>query len=242
MAEEAVSFHVAGMTVRGDLHIPSPGMPCVVLCHGLESHKDTVKWRTFAHKLTDSGLAVLRFNFRGCGEGLERSDGAFEDTTLTSRVQDLKAALDFLGTQDIDHDRVAAIGSSLGGAVVIAADDPRLRVLALLATPAWLGMLDPSPSAEFLLLPSGQRLHRHFSEDAKRYDLPSALARQRKPVLVLHGSNDQLVPVEQAHTLYACAAQPKHLSIIADGDHSFHQPEQLEQVMESAIGWVRQHL
>ena len=63
MPESTVSFRVRGMTLRGNLHIPSSGAPCVVLCHGLEAHKDTEKWRTFAHRLAGAGFAVLRFNF-----------------------------------------------------------------------------------------------------------------------------------------------------------------------------------
>lgn len=242
MAEETVSFQVAGVTLRGDLHMPGPGAPCVVLCHGLEAHKDTEKWRTFAHNLAGAGFAALRFNFRGCGEGSECSDGAFEETTVTSRVQDLKAALDFLGTQDVDHGRIGAVGSSLGGSVVIAAEDPRLKVLVLLATAALMGLRAIDPSVEFRLLPSGLRLHRRFTEDAKQYDLPAALARQSKPVLILHGSVDELVPVEQAHTLYDSAAQPKRLSIIQGGDHSFHQPHHLKQIVDMTVEWLRRHL
>ena len=242
MAEEAVSFHVEGMTLRANLHIPSPGAPCIVLRHGLEAHKDTEKWRTFARSLTGAGFATLRFSFRGCGEGPESSDGAFEDTTLTSRVRDLKAALDFLGKRAVDHDRMGAVGSSLGGSVVIAAEDPRLKVLVLLATGAWMGLGAIDPSAELISLPSGRRLNRRFAEDAKRYDLPSALARQRKPTLILHGSNDDLVPIEHAHTLYASAAEPKRLCIIPGGDHSFHQPHHLKQIVDATVEWIRQHL
>jgi len=52
--------------------------------------KDSGKWPTIASRLYDEGYACLRFNFRGCGEGPERSEGKFEDVSLTGRMHACK--------------------------------------------------------------------------------------------------------------------------------------------------------
>ena len=94
---ETVEFDSEGYRLIGNLHLPlNTNAPCTVLCHGLVSSKDSEKWLTFASRLEDEGVASLTFNFRGCGWGKEYSEGEFQDTTLTDRIKDYKAALDFL--------------------------------------------------------------------------------------------------------------------------------------------------
>ena len=87
-------------------------------------------------QLAAAGVLGLRFDARGAGrtpighEGLEPS--------LAGKAADARAALAFLRQQpDCDRDRVFLIGHSQGGLVAmhVAADDPALRGLALLATP-----------------------------------------------------------------------------------------------------------
>ena len=93
MAERKVTFNIDGQTLKGDFQLPKPGAPCVFLCHGMEGSKDGAKWPMLAGSLADVGLGSMRFNFRGCGDGDETSEGSFEDTSLTGRVADLKAAM-----------------------------------------------------------------------------------------------------------------------------------------------------
>lgn len=242
MSERPVTFQVDGLTLHGNLATSREKSPCVVLCHGLEGHKDSEKWRMLSQRLINAGFATLRFNFRGCGEDEELSDGIFEESTLSARVRDLKAAMDFLKSCNVDYDRIGAVGSSLGGAVVISADDPRLQTLVLLATPASMKMNNSGSAREVVELASGRRLDGRFFEDASKYNMPSILARQLRPTLIIHGSNDDVVPVKHALQLHECVDAPKKLCIISDADHSFHEPTHLNQAITNILDWMKEHL
>ena len=118
-----------------NLNLPQEGAPGVLMSHGLESSKDGDKWLVLSPRLYDAGFASLRFSYRGCGEGEEKSQGEFKDTTLTGRVSDYKAAIDFLYQARINNTRLGVIGSSFGGTVALAARDDRIRAIVTLATP-----------------------------------------------------------------------------------------------------------
>src|SRR6266702_2311824 len=62
------------------LHVPEGRrrVPCVVACHGLGASKDSDKYLLLGAELPAAGLALARFDFRGCGE----SSGDEEDTTI----------------------------------------------------------------------------------------------------------------------------------------------------------------
>ena len=66
---ERVEFRSEGYKLVGNLHCPCENAPCVLLCHGIASSKDSEKWLTVACNLEDEGYSALRFNFRGCGWG-----------------------------------------------------------------------------------------------------------------------------------------------------------------------------
>jgi alpha/beta superfamily hydrolase len=140
---ELVTFYSETQRIFGNFHLPYEGSPCVVNLHGLESSKDSGKWPTVAARLCDEGYACLRFNFRGCGEGPEKSEGLFEDVTLTGRISDFKCALQFLqDTGKVDMRRLGVIGSSFGGMVVIGAQDRRVKVMVIMETPYKISRFD----------------------------------------------------------------------------------------------------
>jgi hypothetical protein len=114
---ESTPFYVEGHRLWGTLHHPANARPpCIIGLHGLEGEKDRGKWPVFADRFCEAGYAFLRFNFRGCGMGRERSEGQFEDTTLTGRIRDYEAALRVLGERGgVNGQRVGVVGSSFWG-------------------------------------------------------------------------------------------------------------------------------
>ena len=113
MHTQTVEFTSEGQTVRGDLIVPAPGSPCILMSHGFEASKDGAKWSFLTPRLLDRGYTLLKFNYRGCGYGSDASDGLFEKTTLSARIADYRAALDFLQDTDVDPNRIAVIGLKL---------------------------------------------------------------------------------------------------------------------------------
>ena len=126
---ETVTFQSGGLELAGTLHRPvsEPGpVPGVVICHGFGGNSGGAGYGILTRDLAGAGYAVLRFDFRGCGaSGGEPGRVIFEE-----EVEDLRAAATFLAAQPgVDAGRIAAIGASMGGAVVIsgAAADARIR-------------------------------------------------------------------------------------------------------------------
>ena len=124
--------------LAGVFHLPREEVStCVITCHGLYSSKDSRKYVDIARRFCREGIAVLRFDFRGCGE----SGGRFEETSLVGRIEDLDDALN--SVKEKGYESVGVTGSSLGGtvAVLTAAKDKRVKALVTWATPCHLNEL-----------------------------------------------------------------------------------------------------
>ena len=234
-------FYSEDKLLFGNLHLPRENAPCIVTLHGLESSKDGYKWPIIAKKLYEKGYACLRFSFRGCGEGEEKSEGSFEDTNLTERIKDYKAALKFLENCKVDVNRIGIIGSSFGGMVALASQIERIRALAIISTPYKIPEEIFEEENGFLVLPSRRRLKKSFLEDLRKYDLLE-MVRNAPPLLIIHGGKDEIVPVEQAYKLYEHAREPKRLEIFENADHAFTEPKNLDKAIELILEWFEKFL
>ncbi len=246
MHKQAV-FYSQGVALRADHNLPFKGAPCVILSHGLEGDKDGAKWKLLSERLYDSGFASLRFNYHGCGEGTEKSDGDFEDSFLSRRILDFKAALDYAEELDIDNRRLGAIGSSLGGTVIIASGDARIRAMVSLATPYSFkkpaeDYPDLNKGTGLVDLPSGRKIKSTFFHEIREFDAGKALSNLDYPLMVIHGSADQVVPVEDGQKIYQKARGCKELKIIKNGNHSFDDPVHLAQIVDLSCRWLKKHL
>lgn len=241
--EKKVTFVSEGMKLRGDLHTPRDNAPCIITLHGLEGDKDRGKWPKVASYLYEAGYACFRFNFRGCGEK-EKSDGEFEDLTLSGRIEDYKAALEYIRSEDIDSKRVGVIGSSLGGMVAIGGKQKVNAVVTVgspYKVPRYGKPLIPREEGDYYILPSGSRFKKDFYEDIQKYDLTQDV-KKAPPLMIIHGSSDEVVPLEHAQILYDSAAEPKDLQIIEGADHTFSNPVQLDRAVKLAVEWFNKYL
>ncbi len=92
-------------------------------------------FRQVADTLSRVGIAVLRLDDRGFGA----STGNFSTSTTLDFADDIRAALAYLRSRpDVDGDRLALVGHSEGGIIapMVAASDPKLRAIAIMAGPA----------------------------------------------------------------------------------------------------------
>jgi uncharacterized protein len=178
-------------------------------------------FRDIAHELSANGIAVLRLDDRGTGA----STGIFSDATSADFADDMRAAVDFLRHHpSIDADRVGLIGHSEGGLIapMIAADDPGIAAIVLIAGPAQTGrdiiryQLRTSMDLDESLTPVQrdsifQVRMAELQETAERsvwleyfldYDpLSTAHRVTTVPVFIVHGETDLQVTVDQAHDL-----------------------------------------
>ncbi len=213
--EQSVVIYNQGRKIFANFYLPYEGAPCILMSHGFESSKDGDKWLILAPRFYDAGFASLRFSYSGCGEGEEKSGGEFEDTTLTGRVSDYRAAIDFLCQTGIEATRLGVVGSSFGGMIVLAARDDRIKAMVALATPYSISL----PSQEelghikdkgYFELESGRRLRIDFFDNLGQYNILGEVKKIQCPLFIIHGSLDEVVSIKQAHKLYSHANEPKY--------------------------------
>lgn len=250
MNEQRVTFgNCRGETLVGVLHHAGEERKAgsVILCHGMESDKNSDKLIVLSRRLAASGIATLRFDFSYVGE----SGGKFENITYSGEVEDLRAAFDRM--QDEYPGKTAILGSSMGGTVALmfAAQEPRVAALVTIAAP-----LHPENFPKRILtarqikkwrdrghtLYNGRRLNVTLLEDLERIQVADAVRQIRCPVLILHGDADEVVPVAEAFELHDCINHVKRLSILKDTDHRLANPAGTRQAMAEAVAWLKEHL
>jgi predicted alpha/beta-fold hydrolase len=93
---------------------PKPGLPLVILIHGLTGSQDSLYIFTMARLLLDRGMRVLRLNLRGAGP----SRAVCTQHYYAGRSQDFRALLAVL-PEELTRDGMVAVGYSLGGAMLL---------------------------------------------------------------------------------------------------------------------------
>ncbi len=179
-------------------------------------------FREIADTLGRRGIAVLRYDDRGVGA----SGGASSRNNATSAdfADDVAAVIAYLRTRaDIDGTRIALAGHSEGGfiAPMVAAKDPTVRAIALLAGTGYNGRRILEFQNENGIKASVQLTE--TQRDSLRRTVPraldslaaanpwmgyfmktqpaTALRKVKQPTLVLQGDTDQQVTPEQADSI-----------------------------------------
>ena len=248
-----VSFESNGALLRGSFHVPrgAPPFPAVIVCHGFtgtrfEPHRIFVKLSLL---LEGSGIASLRFDFFGSGE----SDGNHEGVTVSREVDDALAAVRFVEQLAcVDSARLAILGLSLGGLVAaLCAEKVRtFRGVCLWAPVAdahelWTSRLTStarkSLSRRGWTDNGGNKVGNDFVQELGSFKPVSALSKANVPVLVLHGSQDTVVPVDHGRA-YHNACPGSTFIEVAKADHTFNSVAAEKRVLEKSIEWLKARL
>jgi uncharacterized protein len=232
------TFDSDGYRLVGTLYLargdePKPTALLLHGCPGLEKNLD------LAALLRDRGWNSLLFHYRGCWGSAGRYD-------LRTIPRDVIAAVGYLADcPHVDSSRIAVVGHSLGGwaAIVTASVEPRLRAVAVYGAPARLGAglrLDPdlveSEFSRFLAV-TPEEFAAQRDEVAEQVNALEAVAAiAPRPLLVVHGTADLWVPVEQARELRARAGPSCRYVEVDGANHSFswHRTE----LRDLIAGWL----
>jgi hypothetical protein len=235
MKTENVSFRSEGLRISAVLHLPAKAKPsCIVASHGLLSSKDSDKFVALGERFSREGTALLRFDFRGCGE----SEGTLEQSTVTARISDLSSAIQFVGSHPDLKNRIGLLGSSLGGYVSLikAATAKEVSAVVLWAAPFHLDGIESKKDAEGMP-PLGEA----FIRNLKKHRLLPLLPRVSN-CLVIHGEADELVPVDQAWEIFHHLGSNKEIHIIEGGDHRLTDPGHRQRAMDLSVTWFKKFL
>lgn len=177
-----------------------PNQTTVLFLHGNAGH---IGHRMpLVRQLLDAGFGVLLLEYRGYGsnEGHPSEKGLYEDG---------QAAIRFLQAANVEPQQVMLFGESLGTGVAteLAAQYP---VCALVLQSPFTSMTDLA------------RFHYPwvFLKPWDRFDSFSKIQSIHAPLLILHGTQDDIVPIAQARKLFAQAQEPKKMLEFNESSHN----------------------
>jgi alpha/beta superfamily hydrolase len=215
----------------------------LVLCHGFPAgpRGASTSGETYpelaASLANATGWTVLTFNFRGTGE----SAGDF---SLGGWLTDLRAAVDRL-TGAVDAG-VWLAGFSVGGALAlcVAGEDERIRGVASLAAPADFEAWAAEPAAFLgharelgVIRKSGfpADFAAWAAELSEARPLQSISKIPPRPVLLVHGDNDDVVPLSDGRALADAAGGEVDFRVVAGGSHRLRHDPRATALLQ---GWL----
>jgi len=217
---------VEGTLIQGEAFNPFQGgssHPTLVLCHGIPSGESGVAqgkkgYHFWGRFLARRGYPVVIFNFRGTG-------ASHGNLNLKEWPLDLQAVLNgYVADINPEIPGFVLIGFSAGAATAVetASEDMRVKGTALAACPAdfqfFFERFSLEEAVEWmktvgLFRDKDYPLHKEsWQEDflsirpVEKINLLSP-----RPLLLLHGELDELVPLEHASRLYERAGEPCQL-------------------------------
>ena len=213
-----------GVQIKG-WFIPNPSSDkTIILMHGWGMNRGDVFKNTYF--LHDLGYNLMYFDFRALGEsgGTVSSIGYLE-------VKDLQAAIQFLkDTRPFACEKIGLYGLSMGGMVAIceAAQNPEIKCVVAEASYysfrrvvsrwAWVHNKVPYfPLMPIVLHYMRRNLAANPERYSPKYNIPKIAPR---PVFIIHGRYDNLVPAAQAKMLFKCAGEPKEIWLVPGAKHN----------------------
>lgn len=234
--------------------------PILIFCHGYKGFKDWGAWNLMAEDFAKRDFVFVKFNFAFNGGTLEDPIDfpdldAFGENTYTKELDDLEVLIDWIYSEDFpasevaDRSNICLMGHSRGGGIVVikAAEDRRIKKLVTLASVSDFG--DRFPTGEELKaweqkgiayientrtkqqMPHLFEFYEDFKNNEERLTISRAAKLLEIPVLIIHGTADPTVSVEDGHQLNEWIPNSE-LILLQGSDHVF----------EASHPWNRDHL
>jgi uncharacterized protein len=241
----------APLIIRGEARVPDSAKGTVVICHGFKGFAHFSFFPYVAQQLAERGFRAITFDFSGSGVGDDRetftNPDAFTHNTYTQELDDLEAVVTEARVRHWIDDSYGLFGHSRGGgtAILHAARDPAVKSLvtwaAIASTNRWTpdvvaewrerGFIDIANARTGDVIPLSTDLLREVEQHGEmRLNIAFAASRIDVPWLIVHGREDETVPVNEAERL-ASLAGPKAELLILDGvNHSFGGKHPLAEV------------
>ena len=267
---ETVSIEANGRTIPAIVTLPAGEgpFPAVVFNHGHGGSKDeNTGFGGIAEALAEAGIASIRMDFPGCGD----STKPFTENTLSNMIADSNAAKDYLvANYPVDADKLGILGYSMGGrlaSMIIGEEDCPYQAAVLLAGAVGdgeelaNGMAKDGSAADYkeaieIAEKEGKYTTTNqygtvldFSADWFKDAVASKplenAANFTKPVLVIYGDKDTVVPAE-VNKLSVEAYSDVEEIVVPDADHGYgfysDQPDVTAMVEGSITDFFAEHL
>lgn len=250
--------------------------PVLLFCHGYKGFKDWGAWNLMAETFAKKGFLFIKFNFAFNGGTLEEPIDfpdldAFGENTYTKELDDLEVMINWISSEDFpyaemaDLSRFTLIGHSRGGGVVVikAAEDERIQKLITLAAVSDFG--ERFPKGEELAawkqkgiayienmrtkqqMPHLFDFYEDFMQNEERLTISKSAKKLKIPTLIIHGTADPIVSVENAENLKEWIPNSE-LFLLEGSDHVFEAshpwnkdelPPAMEKIISKATEFIK---
>jgi len=224
--------------------------PCLIIMHGYGGDKNGLQM--LAPAFAARGIATFAIDAEYHGDRKQPGSdilGAYiyrNRDALRQTVIDLRRAIDFLQSRrEIDAKRIGYIGLSMGGILggILAGVDERVQAPILIVAGGDWGYLfakSQHPAAAQLRQKQPELFNnpQKVNEVLGPVDPVNWVGRiSPRPLLMINGKDDQIVPKECTERLFAAAKQPKEIVWLEGG----HLP-QPDAVLRTVDEWLNKHL
>ena len=222
--------------------------PIAVVIHGFTGNKEERHILAVCKALNELGVATLRADMYGHGE----SGGEFRNHTLFKWLTNAMTLIDYARHLDFATD-LYLCGHSQGGLTAILAAamerdvvkgliplSPAVMIPEIARQGELLGQgFDPEHIPEVLNSWDGRELSGNYARVAQTIRVEDAVAKYRGPVLIVHGDEDEAVPVKYAHEIAAQYANAE-LVIVPGDTHCYDR--HLDAVIDAVKRWMGERL
>ncbi len=244
-----------GLLLKGFLCLPANYTPekhptAIIFLHGFPSNAEGFSSQRMCRLMRKRPYLFLTFSFSHSPP----SDGKFENKLMSREVEDIKCAIDFL-ERNYPFRKLVLMGHSTGAidAALYAHKDKRISKLILTGAVHDLKnatrydftdiqMHDFWTKGCITYNRPGHWVHRKklkkaFYDEFFTLDIPKAIKKYKKPLLIIHGEKDE-IPLKEPLALFRLANRPKKLAIIRGADHSFHAPKHFGKVVKAIMKFI----
>lgn len=230
--EETIITDRNGKRIWGVALVPELGQeryPLVICSHGLGG--SYTSYLEYGKYFASMGIAAYCFDF--CGGGGKKSDGKNTDMSLMTEVADLMTVINAAKEWSfVDPGNVILLGGSQGGAAsaIAAARMPEDINGLILLYPAFhipevvRGMFaskEELPENYFFFM---MTLGKPYAADVWDYDVYSEIVKYKKPVLLIHGDMDVIVPIAYSQRAVSVYDDVRY-RVIKGAGHGFYGDE-----------------
>ncbi len=237
-------------------------IPAVIMLHGTGTQKDEVGnlYKSLSEKLEALGIASIRLDFAGSGD----SKASDLEYSLSSAVLDGKTAFNYLqANSQIDKSRIGVVGFSQGALIsqLLVIEEPSIKSLAVWSPAVGNGITpmkaffeqyyDEAKQNGYALIKydwrSPFKVNLTWFEQLKAQQSLTLMKQFTGSLLAISGTNDTVLPWENANTLLTASGSKDATAIIMkDGDHIFNvfdpNAHQSKELLEITANWLNSRL
>ena len=247
----------------------------VVFCHGFKGFKDWGPFNDIADYFAEQDIVFVKFNFSFNGTTIDDPSNfgdlkAFGNNNFCKELDDLTLVLDWIENckelkGEIDTSKISLFGHSRGGSIAIlkTAEDRRVAKVVSWASPS--NFLDRLPKQEKLNkwkemdvayiyngrtkqnMPMYFQFYENCIANADRLNIQNAVVKMNIPHLIVHGSDDPTVLLEEAERMKSWNSNT-HLHVIEGANHvlgGFHPydlanfPKDLQEAIDVTVSFLK---